>query len=104
MTVVVAVARVRAVAVLRGVVSAVAMAVTVASAVMTRAVATAAVAAAVVAAMVGSWGSGGGGVSGGCGGGGTTVTIVASHPFVAPTAHLEKESCPNTQGASFTHA
>jgi hypothetical protein len=62
----------------------------------------AAVAAAVAAAVVGSCGSGGGGVGGG--GCGVTVTPVTSHPFAAPTAHLEMESCPNTQGASFTHA
>jgi hypothetical protein len=99
--VVVAVARVRAVVVLRGVVSAVAMTATVSSAVRTRAVASAAVAAAVVAAMLGSCGSGSGGVGGSCGG--MTVTPVAS-PFVAPTAHLEMESCHNTQGASFKHA
>jgi hypothetical protein len=76
--------------------------VTVASAVRTRAVATAAVVAAVVAAMVGSCGSGMGG--GGGSGSGVMVITVASHPFVAPTVHLEMESCPNTQGASFTHA
>jgi hypothetical protein len=87
---------------LRGVVSAVAMALTVASAVRTRALSMAAVAAAVVAAVVYSCGSGGGDV--GCSGGGVTVTPVTSHPFAAPTAHLEMESCPNTQGASFTHA
>ena len=62
----------------------------------------AAVVTAVVAAVVGSCGSGGGSV--GCSGGGMTVTLVTSHPFAAPTAHLEIESCPNTQGASFTHA
>jgi hypothetical protein len=28
----------------------------------------------------------------------------ASYTVVAPTAHLEMESCPNTQGASSTHA
>ncbi len=68
----------------------------------TRALAMAAVAAAVAAAVMGSCGSGGGGVGGG--GCGVTVTPVTSHPFVAPMAHLEVESCPNTQGASFTHA
>ncbi len=82
-----AVAKARAVAVFRGLASPVAMAVMVASAVRTRALATAAVVAAVEAAMVGSCGSGGGGVGGS--GGGVMVTPVASHPFAAPTAHLE---------------
>ncbi len=76
----------------------VAMAVTVAAAVTTATVAMAAV----VAAMVGSGVSGGGGVS--VGGNCVMVMPVASHPFAAPMAHLEMESCPNTQGASFTHA
>jgi hypothetical protein len=58
--------------------------------------------AAVVAAVVGSGGNSGGSVGGG--GSGVTVTPMASHPFAAPTAHLEMESCPNTQGDSFTHA
>ncbi len=82
--------------------SAVAMVVTVASAMRMRAVTMAAVVAAVVEAVAGSCGSGGGGVGGG--GGGVTITPMASHPFVAPTAHLEMESCTNMQGASFTHA
>jgi hypothetical protein len=50
----------------------------------------------------GSCGSGSGSVGGG--GGGVMVTLVTSQPFAAPTAQLEMESCPNTQGASFTHA
>jgi hypothetical protein len=74
----------------------------VASAVRTRTLTKTAAAAAVGAAVVGSYGSGGGGV--GVGGGGVMVTPVTSHPFVAPTAHLEMESCPNTNWASFTHA
>ncbi len=60
-------------ALLRGVASAVGMAVMVASAVRTRALASLAVAAAVVAAVVGSCGSGGGGVGGG--GGCVMVTL-----------------------------
>ncbi len=68
----------------------------------TRALAVVAVAAAVVAAVVGSCGSDGGGVGGG--GCGVTVTPMTSHPFAAPTAHLEMESCLNTQGAPFTDA
>jgi hypothetical protein len=52
-----------------------------------------AVVAAVAAAVVYSCGSGGGGV--GCGGGGMMVTPVTSHPFAAPTAHLEMESRPH---------
>jgi hypothetical protein len=82
--------------------SVVAMAVTVASAVKMWALAMASVAAVLAAAVVGSCCSGGGGVGGG--GGGVRVTPVTSHPFAAPTAHLEMESCPNTQGTSFTHA
>ncbi len=62
----------------------------------------AAVVAAVAAAVMGSRGSGGGGVGGS--GGGVTVTPVTSHPFADPMAQLEIESCPNTQGASFTQA
>jgi hypothetical protein len=52
--------------------------------------------------VVGSCGSDGGGVGGGDGG--VTITYVTSHPFAALMAHLEMESCPSTQGASFTHA
>ncbi len=81
---------------------AVVMVVRVAVAATRGAVATAAVVEAVVAAMVGSGVSSSGGIGGN--GGGLTITTVASHPFAAPTAHLDMESCTNTQGASFTHA
>jgi hypothetical protein len=78
------------------------MAVMVAVAVTSGAVAIAAVVAAVAVAVVGSSVSGIGNISGF--GSGVTVMPVAYHPFAAPTAHLEIESCSITQGAFFTHA